>query len=1075
GATRTEHTLQYLPGTGTYYGATEQHITGMTEPHGFARRVEYDNLLRTVKDIDIANLATTTEWDQHKDLVYSTTDATGLKSTTLYDDDRPITQYGPAPAAWYGTDRKPTSTYVNDVPRTDTNYDEGMQGPSVAYYEYDTVTQSLKGAPKLHTTNLSGAAAGDFTKYITGGASPVSGLTSNWGIRATGKMRLPTTGNYTFRVWADNGMRLYIDDKIVLSDWSDSAQRTSRYVGFDNVAGEVHRWRLEYYHRTGDSNIGLYITPPGGIIPTDETNVGVNQYFKPDYNLTTSTKVYDATLGNSTSTTSYGSNPEYGLAQSTSLDPTGLNLTTSSTYETPGATGSFMRQTSKTLPGGGTTNYTHYGATETRDNPCTTSTTEAFRQAGFMKLKTEADPDGAGIQTGRATETVYDDTGRVVATRYNTDSWTCTTYDTRGRVAETTVPAYNGNAARTIQNDYAVGGSPLVTTSWDGNGWIVVWSDLLGRTVKYRDVYDDETTTSYDTLGRLTGRSGPLGNETLVYDTYNRLTQQKLDGTTYATVYYDTYSRIDYVDYSNANSLRLTYGRDSLGRTNSQIYRMGNGTTTVSDTVNRTQSGQITNNIVQSGSNDLWYTYGYDGADRLTSLSVGANSFSYGFGTQNTTTCGTGNNKNPNSGKNSNRTTQTINGVATNFCYDYADRLIGSSDAQYNSPTYDTHGNMTQIGTGSTPLHLFYDSSDRSTGYEQYDSSTTGVGMYYDRDVQGRIIARYKNTITNGSWASAGTSFYHFTGSGDTPDYVRDNSWNIVEKNISLPGGVMLTVKPQESVANNQKQYSLPNIHGDTLLTTDAAGTNTSTGNGPQNAFTYDAFGNALTGSVLPANTHNGSYGWVGQHQKITEVDFALKPISMGARVYLPGLGRFTQVDSVEGGVENSYVYPADPVNEFDLDGQAMFGISLKKVIKTVTVAANVASFVPGPIGMAASAIAAVGYASQGNYAAAAASLVGFIPGGKMVGAIAYKSKTVKTAVTKSMDAQAKMRGIGAQSKLFGIKSNTSNGKYRVGWSQGPKGKLNFRMGKPGSHKALFGYKFSTTYKFHNVLRGIYK
>jgi hypothetical protein len=38
--------------------------------------------------------------------------------------------------------------------------------------------------------------------------------------------------------------------------------------------------------------------------------------------------------------------------------------------------------------------------------------------------------------------------------------------------------------------------------------------------------------------------------------------------------------------------------------------------------------------------------------------------------------------------------------------------------------------------------------------------------------------------------------------------------------------------------------------------------------------------------------------------------------------VYLPTAGRFLQVDPVDGGVENNYVYPPDPVNMQDYSGQ---------------------------------------------------------------------------------------------------------------------------------------------------------
>jgi len=81
-------------------------------------------------------------------------------------------------------------------------------------------------------------------------------------------------------------------------------------------------------------------------------------------------------------------------------------------------------------------------------------------------------------------------------------------------------------------------------------------------------------------------------------------------------------------------------------------------------------------------------------------------------------------------------------------------------------------------------------------------------------------------------------------------------------------------------------------------------------------------FGEPISGQTNPNNTATGStYGWVGQNEKDTETSFALAPTQMGARVYIPELGRFTAVDLVQGGTANNYTYPNDPVNDFDLGG----------------------------------------------------------------------------------------------------------------------------------------------------------
>ena len=140
------------------------------------------------------------------------------------------------------------------------------------------------------------------------------------------------------------------------------------------------------------------------------------------------------------------------------------------------------------------------------------------------------------------------------------------------------------------------------------------------------------------------------------------------------------------------------------------------------------------------------------------------------------------------------------------------------------------------------------------------------------------------------------------------------------ERTIPLPGGVMVTKRGSGDV------WSYPNIHGDVQAVANTAGIKQGA------TLTYDPYGSSLVGSVdnMAGQIDNG---WLGQHQRPIENATGLNPtIQMGARPYNPTLGRFLRVDPVEGGNSNDYIYPTDPINEFDITGMCgTFGNPFKK------------------------------------------------------------------------------------------------------------------------------------------------
>jgi RHS repeat-associated protein len=915
---RAQHTYAYTQQTDggmLVSGTATVTRAGVT---GAFRSVAYDHRGRQTESTDAVGLTTKTYWDS-RDLQVATETPDGLLTATLYNArHQPVDVWGPAPKAWFdwvtfgSLYALPNPAYMSQMAHSVTRYDEGITGTQVTWWN----NTEFAGTPRAHNND-----PGELRDWDSSGRP--SGINADSvSARYTGDITLPAVGDYRLQICSGalDAALLYLDGHLLGSAFygTTSCSDINAFAALIHAytAGEIHQVRVDYKDFGGDDLVHLNWTGPGiGYSAVSTLTAG--------YSLATSTVDPD---GKTTSTEytdpTTGIGPQHGLVTKTIVDPGGLNLTDTTTYEPAGATDKYLRPLSRTLPAGAATQTTktYYGDTQAVDNPCGTEppdpSADDYNQGGMLKLDTAADPSGSDPAITR--ESRYDKSGRVAATRIGTETWTCTTYDARGRVTKVEYPPFGGQLARTVTTNYnadpdGAGPKPasaLTTTVTDPTGTITTETDLLGRPVSYKDVWGNTTTFTYDQAGRETANNGPVGVGAIVkgYNNADRLASVSRNGLTLATVTYDPVSgRMSSVGYPTGtgtagNGTTGTYTYDTFGRLAAITWTGPGNTLITKDEVGRSLGGDIIDQKTDGNDHHPGNDYTYDPAGRLieawTPVPAGVTTrhVCYEFGTANTTPCGAPTTPAVTAGLNTNRTRQVIEGGATTtYSYDNADRLTSAPAAGAGTISYDAHGNTTGI-FGETHT---YDAADR-----HMSTTKAGTTVTFIRDATDRIVARKVGPTVVARYGSSG--------SGDAPDFTTNTSNVVQEVTYSLPGGVLLTTRTAGNV------WSYPNIHGDVTAIANQTGVKQLA------TRVYDPYGNNIAGGIPDNSAGNLDYAWLGQHQRPLETEPALQPtIEMGARQYSPLLGRFLETDPIEGGSANDYDYAnGDPINQFDLKGE---------------------------------------------------------------------------------------------------------------------------------------------------------
>lgn len=496
------------------------------------------------------------------------------------------------------------------------------------------------------------------------------------------------------------------------------------------------------------------------------------------------------------------------------------------------------------------------------------------------------------------TYNIWDQPEKTTETTGTATRTTTVAYEESGRALSKETTATTGTALPKVSYGYQKETGALIkeSTTVEGKEEALTSNyNTLGQPTSYTDASENTASYEYDVDGRVTKVADGKGSQTYTYEeTTGALTKLVDSAAGTFTATYDTEGNILTEGYPNGMTAYYTY--NAVGKPVALEYKKlthcTENCTWFTDSVVPSIHGQW----LEQTSSLSHQAYTYDEIGRLTQVQntptgQGCTTHLYTYNEETDRTSLT--TREPNSKSEC----SNEGGTVENHTYDEANRLTDEGT------TYNAFGDTTSLPAAdankSTLTSSYY--VDNQLQSQTQNGQTIG----YNLDPAGRT----RETVQTGT--KTADTILHYDSSGSSPSWTSNTAG---ESTRNIPGinGALAAVQTDSEAPVLQLQ----NLHGDIIATAYLSETATGLAT-KQDTGEYG----------VPTNSLPPKYSWLGAIDLPTELPSGV--IAMGARFYVPQLGRFLQPDPRPGGSADAYSYTfGDPVNTSDPSGEYTMTIS---------------------------------------------------------------------------------------------------------------------------------------------------